>query len=214
METYSEKRATLDFVKSLGLATANNSETESTLRLEAKIKNGSQIFKFGITENQGTAQITETRLKLNDKFVVTSIKFGIIARQTAIPGIEVIQTYPNPQVFAAVTTSGSEFTPEHLEAFYNGTLTYTNGTKIEIDNLDLERFRSVDTLIKTSATTASSSNKDMGSALMVPTLKLSGNGSAALELALKSVNGLKVENTNAGYENYLVLLLRGYKIPA
>jgi len=213
---YSEKRYVLDFIK--GLQDKNGSPrfagktvTPSTLRLESEIKNGIQTFKFPIVEDNGASQPTERRLKRNDTFVVTDIKVGLIARLSTKVGTEVIQTYPNPQIFVTQTT---EFVCGDLEVIYNGVLNYLIGQTKVIDGLDMSRFRCVDQLIQTSATTASSDHKDLGSDELVPFPILEGTGSSQIEVVLPQVDGLKIANTVANTKNFIVIQLRGFLIPA
>jgi len=183
--------------------------TPSTLRFEKKIVNGQQIFEFSMIEDNGASQVTERRLRKNDMFIADEIGLFLINRTVAKPGVEVLQSYPNPQVFPAGTT----FLAADLEVFYNSLFNFTVGQEILIEGLDTNRFRNIDALIQTSATTATSQKKDSGFVSLVPQIVLNGQKTAKTEIKLPTTAGLYPANDVAGHDNYLVLMLRGFLIP-
>jgi hypothetical protein len=206
MSRFNEKNDVLDRIKA---KYKTDNVMPSTLRLEKKIVNGKQIFEFAMIEDNGAAEVTERRLRKNDLFIADEIGLFLINRTTAKPGIEVLQTYPNPQVFPAGTT----FLASDLEVLYNSQFNFTVGQKIVIEGLDTSRFRAIDALIQTSATTASSSSAEMGFIPLVPQIILNGQQTAKTEIKLPTTAGLFPQNDVAGHDNFVVLILRGFLIP-
>lgn len=184
--------------------------TPSTCRFEQKILNGTQIFEMKMLEDNGASNVTEIRIRKNDRFVASHIGLFLMNRNTATPGIEVLQTYPNPQVFPDETTN---FLGKHLEVIYNSTLRFTVGQTQVLERLATKSFRAIDSLIQTSSTTASSDGDEMGFIELPTPLTISGADNTKLELVLPTTAGIKIQNTTASQDNYIVVMLKGFLIP-
>ncbi len=112
----------------------------SYLRVEQTLSNTKSRYTFDI-KSTGAEVATEKKLDRNDLFVVTHIGIYLIAQVSTTLGAEVLQTYPNTDVFVSATG----FTPAHLEVIYNGFLEVKIGTKVNIPALPMQSFRFVPT---------------------------------------------------------------------
>jgi len=112
----------------------------SYLRVEETLLNNKTRYDFNI-KTTGSELATERKLDRNDIFVVTHLGIYLIAQVSTTIGLEILQTYPNPDVF--VTATG--FTPNHLNVIYSGWLEIKIGQRVNAEAIDLNRFRFVPT---------------------------------------------------------------------
>lgn len=181
------------------------------LRLEQKIQNGQQVYTFPLTVDT-SATITEVRLNRNDKFHVVHVGLFLMARLSTKIGVEVLQTYPNQDVFANYS---STFIGTDLEAFYNGYISYRIGQVVEIDKLDTRQFRVVSYQQQQAANNHilnSSSNDKDGYCMITPQITLDGDKNTAITLSAPIPSSALVANTNANTDNYLVMMMKGFLI--
>jgi len=112
----------------------------SYLRIEQTLANNKTRYEFDI-KTTGSELATEKKLDRNDIFVGTHLGIYLIAQVSTTIGLEILQTYPNLDIF--VTATG--FTPNHLNVIYSGWLEIKIGQKVNVEAMDLNRFRFVPT---------------------------------------------------------------------
>lgn len=112
----------------------------SFLRVEQSLSNTKTRYAFDI-KTTGNELATEKKLDRNDLFVVTHFGIYLIAQVSTTIGIEVLQTYPNADVFVSATG----FTPNHLNIIYNGHMEIKIGQKVNAEAIDMNKFRFVPT---------------------------------------------------------------------
>jgi len=112
----------------------------SYLRVEETLANNKTRYKFDIKKT-GTELATERKLDRNDLFVVTHIGVYLISQVSTTIGLEILQTYPNADVFVSATG----FTPNHLNVVYSGWLEIKIGQKVNAEAIDMNRFKFIPT---------------------------------------------------------------------
>jgi hypothetical protein len=181
----------------------------STLRIEVPVVNGKGKYDFPVTRDQNSDQITEIKLDRNDKFVVTHIGLMLMKRLSTKTGAEVLQTYPNIQEFADVS---STFAGADLEVFYNGHFQIKVGQKVFVEKLDSRRFRAIEDVQQSSSTTKSSARENSGLVELTPQVVLDGDAKNEITLQAPVHSSHLVAHTTASTTNYLVLFCRGFLI--
>lgn len=188
--------------------------SEGFLRFETKIVNGRNVFQFKLKKGNDD-NITERRIDDNDGFLITHLGFFLMKRLETNPGIEVLQTYPNSEIFKDVAGEAEGDAPlfigSHLEAIYNGALTVKVGQTVYIDGLDLHRFRAVPQTQGGDKAIAQVNSKD-GFHEVTPQILI--NGSQSTEITVQApVNGsMKIAHTAESTNNYVVLVARGFLV--
>ena len=112
----------------------------SYLRVEQSLSNTKTRYAFDI-KTIGSELATEKKLDRNDLFVVTHFGIYLIAQVSTTIGIEVLQTYPNPDIFVSATG----FTPNHLNVIYSGFMEIKVGQQVNAEAIDMNKFRFVPT---------------------------------------------------------------------
>jgi hypothetical protein len=186
----------------------------SFLKSIVQISNSASVYKFNLKTNESVvSSLVEQRLDRNDIFITSQIGYGILAVVSGNFGKAKLATYPNQTVFPAVTTSGSEFTPDDLQVFWNSTLSLKVGNTVFIPNYDTSKFYYAPETQKSGATNydmADGSND--GFVDLVPQAILSGESNIDLQVQVPVFSGIKVANTNSNTVNYLALIQRGFLI--
>lgn len=183
--------------------------TESFLRIEKSIANGTTNYDFSITKDTNSDTVTERKLDRKDMFHITHIGVFLMKRNSTKLGIEVLQTYPNPIVFPDDSTN---FLGADLECFYNGSIQIKVGQTVYLEALDTRRFRAVEENIESSTITKSSAREYTGICELTPQLTLNGDQKTDVILTAPVASGAKVANTVANMTNYVVLFIRGFLI--
>lgn len=179
-----------------------------------EITNSESVYKFSLKSGENViSEAYEQRLDRNDIFIGTNMGYGILAVVSGAFGKAKLNTYPNQTVFPAVTTGGSEFTPDDLQVFWNSKLSLKVGNTVFIPNYDTDRFYYSPETQKSSATNYNQADGQMdGFTDLVPQVILSGEANIDLRVEVPVFTGIKVANTNSNTKNYLVTKYRGFLI--
>lgn len=183
--------------------------TPSYIRAEQKIVNGSGVYNFPIVKDSNADTPTEKKMDRKDFFVATGLGFFLIKRNKLKIGVEVLQTYPNAQVFVDDTVN---FVGADLEAFYNGHLRMQIGQKVIMEALDLNRFRNVGSVVQIASIPQSSRTEKDGFIELTPQMTLDGDGKTNIQIYVPIDGNARVQNTLANTDNVAVLYLRGFLI--
>lgn len=177
------------------------------LRLEATIKNSTNILSFKTFEGDGaTVYATERRLDRNDAFIATECGLFLLRQDVALGKTNGhLQTYPNLTVFAAV----AGFVPADLFAIYQGYLTFTVSREKKLVAFDTQRFLHIPETQQSGATNYDQRKYKDGFHKLTPQIVLFGNGTNELELTFPSYAGWNGASVTAGVEHRIVLYLRG-----
>lgn len=187
----------------------NNLITEGFLRIEKAIVNGQQTYSFAVTKDSNSDTVTERKLDRKDSFHVTHVGMFIMKRLSTKTGGEVLQSYPNPTVFA---DDSSNFLGADLEVFYNGSVQIKVGQTVYVEALDTRRFRWIGNAIESATILKSSQEENTGLVELTPQITLDGDKKTEITLAAPVHSSAKVANTVSNTTNYLVLYLRGFLI--
>lgn len=131
-----ESVSRLDTVTSRGLmravraAVSNPEDVQpSYLQMFATLANTKVSYDFDVAQGRNeTVALPISKLRDTEAFVITRLRIALlrVVNTTGVPmGYERVQTFVNPNVFAAATG----FTPEHLNALYNSELSWLTNTK-------------------------------------------------------------------------------------
>ena len=181
------------------------------IRMEAYLVNGKSEYEF-FHKLLGNESATENKLNEQDAFRVTDIGIFLLQESTTVPGIGVLQTYPNPIVFP--DESGAIQTA-HLEHIYNGRFVGKIGDTTYLPGMPVQACRVVNTAQQTNATTNRSerhgSDGYIGS---TPQYTLKGRENNSLKLVVPANSAQKVESVSGttGYKIKVVCILLGFKI--
>lgn len=178
------------------------------LRLEAKLGQ-SQSITFNMIENQGTATVTEKRLKITDIFVALQLGFFIFkVPKDAKTTLGKLRTFANPTVFSAATEA------DRINAVWeSGQLTIVKNSIQNVPALDLERFRSVGVAMEgltVGATNAyfADERRDAKVGFINLTPILTFQGADNVQLTINLPESLDLQGD--GSDNYAVLYFRGF----
>lgn len=114
----------------------------SKIRIEMDLKNGVGNYQFNIKKTDINNQ-REVSLDRNDVFVVSRWGVFPVVQSTTNPGTEVLASFPliNDGVNPSVHPVG--FTNAHIEALYNGTLSWSVDNTVMLSSYPMESFRKV-----------------------------------------------------------------------
>jgi hypothetical protein len=181
----------------------------SYLRIDAAYSNNSGAFNFNILGGAGGAPNTpiEKILNINDLFVAHSLAFPIIAQTSAAIGREVLQFYPNQNVFVPAAL----FTPADLDLTYNGQFQWTVQQKVNISGDSMYPYRYVPQTQQVGATDYSQFEVDKSwqpSRVMF----LHGRQQNTLGVAVPTPYAVAWANTNVLFTNKLCFYPLGFLI--
>jgi hypothetical protein len=128
-------------VKRAGQSPANAVLSQSFLRLETGLVAGNTQYKFDVLVNENTQTTnfnTQTKLNLQDSFIVSQIGFFICTPASSTDASYRLLTYPNKTAFGA-TNSG------YMNTIYNGYMQLTINQRTIIPNWDLYKHLDVPT---------------------------------------------------------------------
>jgi hypothetical protein len=182
---------------------------DDQIRMEVYLRSGEGSYKFSLKET-GNSGKTERRLNDQDAFRVMEYGLFLMKESTTVPGIGVLETYPNPTSFAAE----SIFKPEHLEHVYGGHLEIKVGDTLWGTGVPVQGCRVVNTGQQQNATTRSETRSGDGFIDATPQYTFKGSENNAIELKVPADVAQKIESdfATSGYKTKLVLILKGFKV--
>jgi len=182
----------------------------SYLRVEQALNNTKNRYSFDIKKT-GSEVATERKLDRNDIFVVTHIGVYLIAQVSTSIGLEVLQTYPNPDIFVSATG----FTPNHLNTIYSGHMEIKIGSKVNFEALDMNKFRFVPTSQQEATNNyINYSEFDLDAFSYWPgsLLYLHGTQNIEVHIDIPSITGLAWAAVAANTSNKIVFYPMGYLV--
>jgi len=182
----------------------------SFLRIEQTLANTKTRYKFDVKKSEATVA-TERTLDRNDVFVITHVGVYLIAQVSTTLGAEVLQTYPNTDIFVSATG----FTPAHLELIYNGWLELKIGSKVNIEAMDMQKFRFVPTTQQHAATTYllnTEWNAEECSFWPGALIHLHGTQNIEVYIEFPSIASMQIAAVASNTNNKLVFMPFGYLI--
>ena len=188
----------------------NSVISEGYIRVESKLVNGRGVYDFSIVHDNNSDSVTERKIDRNDKFLVTELALFLMARDETKKGAEVLQSYPNPIVFAKKAGNRDFFAD--LESIYNGRLSIKVGTTMFIEGMDVLRFRNVPQTQQSSGNANSQTVGKGGFFETTPQILLSGNQKNDIKIEIPVDASALIANDNTDTNNYLVLFCRGFLI--
>lgn len=189
----------------------NNIVSPSTIRMEAYLVNGKAEYEF-FTRKLGNESSTERKLNEQDAFRLTDVGIFLMQEPTAVAGIGVLQTYPNPIMFPNETGFAQTL---HLEHIYNGDLVVKIGDTTYVPGMSVRDCRVVGTAQQTNASTnRSERHPGEGFVSFTPQFTLRGRENNSLKLVVPANSNQKVESdsANSGYKIKVVMILKGFVI--
>lgn len=204
--------------------------TPGYIRLENELINGKPKYDFQILRDTNSDSVTEQKLDRNDKFLATHLGLFLIHRGGTIPnsdpeekyepGLEVLQTYPNPTIFSDKSI--------FLESIYNGKISIMVGQTKYVEALDTRRFRYVPTAQQLTVTNGASStplvvssiansgqDENSGFINLTPQITFDGalKNNITLEAPIASTFEMQPSQRRNQRQMYcLVLMMRGFLV--
>jgi len=182
----------------------------SYLRIEQTLANNKTRYSFDL-KTTGSELATERKLDRNDIFVGTHLGIYLIAQVSTTIGLEILQTYPNPDIF--VTATG--FTPNHLNVIYSGWLEIKIGQKVNAEAIDMNRFKFVPTSQQEATNNFinySEYNQEAYSYWHPNLFYLHGTQNIDIHVEFPAITGAAFAAVAANTSNKLVLYPMGYLI--
>lgn len=192
----------------------NAKPMKSYLRLEKSLQGTFTSISFDVLTNQGTPNVTERRLQITDRFVITHMALLLVKAGTTTAATDAekagakLRANNNALVF---TTAGEAAA---LQAIYNGF------TEIKVDQtvyapyIDNQLFYRVETSQKgvgpaVIITDDEWNDVNYGFAEIVPTITLSGASNNQITVNLPT----SVTTSGTASQNFLVCYMRGLLVP-
>lgn len=185
---------------------ANRNVEPSNLRIQSTLTNSTGVHKFDL-KDRNTLAVNEIGLNYNDLFVATRLGLYLINEDDDRLGAEILQTYPNGQVF-----SGSGFTLQDMEVIYSGGLEIKTNQTVNTERIPGYHFRHVPAVQKTSSVVHSEFDP-MKHVYWLPTL-LSFDGSKNIDIKYQftPLASMAIASVTAGYTHKLVFMPFGFLI--
>jgi hypothetical protein len=183
--------------------------SSSYLRVENTLTNSVSNYLFDIKKNNGNDSITESKLDRNDRFMITDLFFYLTKVDSTTQGSELLQTYPNQQVFAAVTGPPA-FTPSHLGVIYNGSWSMKVGQTVNIEKIPMSHFLVAPQTQQSSATNYSQFDVKAHSWKPGEVLDISGDQDIQINVTIPTFSGIAIAHVTANITNKLVLMAYGF----
>ncbi len=184
---------------------------KSFIRMEAYLVNGKAEYSF-FHRLLGNEAATERKLNDQDGFLMTDVGIFLLQESTTVPGIGVLQTYPNPIQFPDEV---GYLQNAHLEHLYNGYVTAKIGDTTWLPDLPINDCRVVNTAQQSALATNDSERKPYdGFTDVQPQYFLKGRENNELKLVVPANSAQKVESNSAttNYKTKVVMILSGYKV--
>ncbi|MCK9618651.1 MAG: hypothetical protein M0R21_12545 [Lentimicrobiaceae bacterium] len=177
----------------------------SYLRVEQTLTNTASRYNFNLKAIGGES-ITEVKLDRNDLFVVSDIAVYLLCQTNAKIGKDVLQTYPNKQVFPAV----SGFDPDDLEAIYNGWFTLKIGSTVNVEKMSMQNFRLVPQTQQSSSSNKSQYTIVEASYKLGSLLYLYGTMDINATIEIPTFDGIQIQAVTSGFTHKIVFHPYGY----
>lgn len=194
--------------------------TPSYLRFEKSIEGSFTTISFDVLANQGTPTVTERRLALTDKFVVTSLGFWLLKSDATAASVPVSTSaqianavpysYPNSTAFSL---SGQA---ANLQSLYNSYMSLRINTTVYIDSLPMMNFQRIATSQQvTAAANQNGISRDewqsagFGTVAIEPTVTF--NGAAKIDLAINMPTSVALGGSGShAYQTTACVIAYGY----
>lgn len=182
--------------------------TDSYLRFETLISNSSNKLSFKTYVGDGTTQTpTEKRLDRNDKFVITSWGFFLIAQPVGKSNGR-LHSYPNLTDFTPLVATVA---PD-LESIFNGELVVTINRKKVVPAYDMQRFLQVPETQQSAATNRDQRDFHKLLVPLTPHVEIDGSGTNEIEVTFPSHAAWTGGTPAAGFAHYACLYAHGMLI--
>lgn len=183
---------------------ASNDITDSYLRFETPITNGTNKLTFKTYVGDGTTQTpTERRLERNDKFVITSWGFFLIAQPDGKSNGR-LHTYPNLTDFGVAAAD--------LESLFNGELIVTVQRKKVIPAYDMQRFLKVPETQQSSGTNRDQRDFKRLLVNLTPHVEIDGSGTNEIEINYPAHAGWAGGTPAVGFKHLACIYAHGLLI--
>jgi len=176
--------------------------TQGSLRFEQLLVAGQTLYTFNVLDNQAVFSNMEDRLKLQDSFIISSIKVATGAPSSAVDNTFLPDSYPNTQKY------GANAVP--LQAWWNaGNLQIAVNNDIITPKWDLYRhFNSPETQQTAALGAASPGDQDRGSFdgwyPVEPNIVMIGQKDTQIQVILKGAGLATVQAFSRG-----IIMVRG-----
>ena len=122
-----------------GVSTAKAVLSQSYLRFEVALSTSQTQYTFDtlVNENTNSNFVTQSKLNLQDSFLISRIGFfvGIAASSSVSETVVPLYTYPDAAKFSTANAATS------LETLYNGVMTYTVNQRQIVTGWDLYKHK-------------------------------------------------------------------------
>lgn len=177
----------------------------SFLRIEKTLVNGQGTYDFNLKVESGMIA-TERKLDRNDVFCATHLGVYLSKQLTAEIGKEVLQTYPNSQVF----TSASAYDLTDLQAIYNGYMWIKTEQTVNAEAIPMLKFLHIPETQKSAAGNYSQFKTEEHAFYMGNVLFFKGWSSIEIKIQFPTWSGITLQTGESGYVTKLVLVPYGY----
>jgi hypothetical protein len=177
----------------------------SFLRIEKAFVNGQGTYDFNLKVESGMIA-TERKLDRNDVFCQTHLGFYLSKQLTAEIGKEVLQTYPNTQVF----TSASAYDLTDLGAVYNGYMWIKTEQTVNAEAIPMLKFLHIPETQKSAAGNYSQFKVEEHAFYMGNVLFFKGWSSIEIKIQFPTWSGITLQTGESGYVTKLVLVPYGF----
>lgn len=181
----------------------------SYLRVAMLADASKSSYEFSTKKDTGISLVHDKKLDQNDAFVITDFGLLLLGENPATPGVGLLQTYPNNQVFAA---EASNVTPLHLNTFYNGSYRIKVKETVYAEAIPTNRMLCVRTTQQASASTFSERFQKDGTIPLTPDIQLNGSEKNEITLNVPTFTGLQIQYITATTRIYVVFYAYGFLI--
>lgn len=208
MKNSARRQAAQYFVDKLGPAFPGVI-SERNLRAIATLKDATGVYEFDFRTAKGAQNVMERLLNDNDAFRIGAVRITLAVQDAALPSILVKQTYPNKIIFEDEVTAvpAGTFTPDHLEAVFNSTLSYLKGNTTYIDGMELEGCRQVGDTQQSSAANKSSNWAANGELELARPFTVIGSNIGKFKIEIPEAQALKLQYSTAAHAGKKVILI-------
>jgi hypothetical protein len=181
----------------------------SFLRVAVLLDPSKSTYTFETKKDVGTIVANDRRLDNNDSFVITDLGMMLLAENPATPGVGLLQTYPNNQVFPAVA---NEITPSHLNVLYQGSFQVKVNDTVFVEAIPTNKMLCIRTTQQSAAGNFSERFGKDGTVELNPDITLNGSQKNQITLNLTTFSGLQIQHVTAATRNYVVFYAYGFLI--
>lgn len=207
-------RLILDKIKADPRFATKPTPTLSYLRVEVPITNDTETLVFLPAKNDnGSPRKTERLLSVQDSFWSTEIGLFLLTEETAKPGTGVLFSYPNPVELLKSANAPADVVASHFNTIYNGRLEARMEQSVIFENMDTARFYHVPQTQLSAISDTDQFIPGQGFQETEPQLIIDGQQKTQITVTIPTFSGRKMAATKSGWENRLVLYVRGYLIP-